>query len=264
MSLELTLFNICRSLHIVVGALAAFVAFPCALFSAKGSRFHRKAGYAAVVLSVLVAITGTCMLVNPLFDALWLKNERARGTDWVLFFDESLYEPHLFMWLNVLLLYFCFSGVRVWIRVASVRKGGPSFGTVDIVLCAILMVSSSLTLFGGCWNLWHRSFHPFAYVYVEVSLYAMLFGVVDILSFFAPQRYLIDWGFALHGYKFFCAWSGLMTAFMIRLKLSYGALKTTDTLYGFFVHALILLMLWRYFVRTKASHTRLDSANRPT
>lgn len=264
MSLELTLFNICRSLHIVVGALAAFVAFPCALFSGKGSRFHRKAGYAAVVLSVLVAITGTCMLVNPLFDALWLKNERARGTDWVLFFDESLYEPHLFMWLNVLLLYFCFSGVRVWIRVASVRRGGPSFGTVDIVLCAILMVSSSLTLFGGCWNLWHRSFHPFAYVYVEVSLYAMLFGAVDILSFFAPQRYLIDWGFALHGYKFFCAWSGLMTAFMIRLKLSYGALKTTDTLYGFFVHALILLMLWRYFVRTKASHTRLDSSNRPT
>lgn len=263
MSPDLTLFTICRSLHILVGALATFVAFPFALFSRKASRFHRRCGYAAVCLSVLVAITGTCMLINPLFRGLWLQNEKARGTDWVLFFDESLYEPHLFMWLNVLLMYFCFSAVRVWIRVASVRKGGPSFGMVDIVLCLVLIVSSSLTLFGGCWNLWHRSFHPFAYVYVEVSLYAILFGVVDVLSFISPSRYLLEWGFALHGYKFFCAWSGLMTAFMIRLKLSYGTLKVTDTLYGFFVHTLIIIILWRYFVGRKAAHS-LGGFNNPS
>ena len=255
MSMELTLFQICRSLHIFVGALATFVAFPCAIFSTKGSLFHRRSGYAALFLSVFVAITGTGMLINPLFHSLWLKDETARGTQWVLFFNELLYEPHFFMWLNVLLIYFCLSAVRVWIRVASVKRGGPSFGTVDIVLCAVLMISSSLSLFAGCWDLWHLSFHPYAFIYVELSLYVMMFGVVDVLSFIAPKKFLLEWGFALHGYKFFSAWDGLLTAFIIRLKISYGVLKPLDSLYNLFIHALILLLLWRYFSSRKSSQS---------
>lgn len=124
MSIDLTLYDCFSVLHVIVGGLAAFVAFPLAIFSGKGTAFHRKAGYASSFLCLLVAVTGAVMLVNPLFHALWVSNEHVMGTEWVLFFNELLYEPLFFLWLDVLLIYFCGSAIRVWVRVASVRKGG--------------------------------------------------------------------------------------------------------------------------------------------
>lgn len=255
MSIDLTLYAIARTLHVAVGGLAAFVAFPLAVCSGKGTAFHRKAGYAAALLCLLVAVTGAGMLINPLFHALWLRNEQVMGTEWGLFFNELLYEPLFFLWLDVLLIYFCGSAIRVWMRVASVKRGGPSFGMADVALAAVMMAGSCYMLFVGCWDLWHLSFHPFAFLFAELALYTLLFGIVDVISFLAPPRHLVEWGFALHGYKFFSAWDGLMTAFIIRLRIGYGTFKALDSLYSLAAHALILILLWRWFASMKAAQT---------
>lgn len=255
MSIDLAAYEATRAAHTVVGALATFGAFPLAFLSTKGSPLHRRAGYAATLLSLAVAVTGAGMLANPLFAALWRRNETVLGPQWVLFFDELLYEPLFFLWLDVLLLYFCGSAIRVWMRLRSIRRGGPSFGIVDVVLAAALASGSVYMLFVGAWDLLHLSVHPFAVLFVELGLYTLLFAAIDVVTFVAAPRHLETWGFALHGYKFFSAWDGLLTAFLLRLRLASGTFDIVDTLYGLVAHGLILVLLGRYFLARRRAGT---------
>ena len=173
--MELTAYQVFRFLHITAGGLAAFLVFPMAFFSIKGSQFHKRTGYLAIFLSVLVAIAGISMLLNPSFPSLWARNIAQRGVEWVLFFNALMYERIFFVWLIIALLYFCFSAVRVWTRINSVNKGGPSYGAIDIALTSLIIISSSYLLFVGCWDIYHLSFHPFALFFIEISLYLIFF-----------------------------------------------------------------------------------------
>lgn len=249
--MELTAYQVFRFLHITAGGLAAFLVFPMAFFSSKGSQFHKRTGYLAIFLSVLVAIAGISMLLNPSFPSLWARNIAQRGVEWVLFFNALMYERIFFVWLIIALLYFCFSAVRVWTRINSVNKGGPSYGAIDIALTSLIIISSSYLLFVGCWDIYHLSFHPFALFFIEISLYLIFFGLVDIATFIAPSKYLVKWGFILHGYKFFSAWDALLTAFIIRLRINYSTLETLDTIYSLLMHTLILVALWKYIFKKR-------------
>ncbi|MHC4246698.1 MAG: hypothetical protein ACYSUU_07850 [Planctomycetota bacterium] len=137
-------------MHIVVGAAAALVAFPIAVFASKGSRPHVAAGRCFVGGYVVVCLTG-----------LLLEMERTTGgTIRVLWTDFKLVGPKvsdsghlpplLFFataTLDLAFLYLAVSGWRVWVRARDAGCG--VFRRFDTILAVSAMLVA--IAFGVSW-----------------------------------------------------------------------------------------------------------------
>ena len=254
---QLIVFGIERYLHILSGSLATFVIFPLAIFSRKGSQRHRVYGYASTFVACIVALSGTLMLLNPNFRSYWASNLNERGIEWQLFFSETFYEPAFFWWVNILLLYACFSAIRVWIRIKAFKSNAASFGLLDIILTLLLTVSSSFFVWVGYYDIAHLSAHPFAMMFIGVGLYSLAFSAIDIVSYLLPGQFIVDYGWILHGYKFLFAWHGLITAFTVRMRISsmaFSAFDTSLTLLGWLLTA---GLFWAYLRTQRPYNTNV-------
>ena len=137
-------------MHIVVGAAAALVAFPIAVFASKGSRPHVAAGRCFVAGYVVICLTG-----------LLLEMERTTGgTIRVLWTDFKLVGPKvsdsghlpplLFFataTLDLAFLYLAVSGWRVWGRARDAGRG--VFRRFDTILAVSAMLVA--IAFGVSW-----------------------------------------------------------------------------------------------------------------
>ena len=253
---QLIAYAIEKNLHIISGCIAAFVIFPMAAFARKDSQRHRKYGYMATLFACAVALTGTLMLLNPMFPSLWAANVKARGIEWQLFFNETFYEPAFFLWLDILLLYACFSSIRVWIRIKSIKADAAPYGEVDLILTFLLSASSIFFVWVGIHDISHLSIHPFATIFIGLGLYALAFAAVDIASFWLPSELLVRHGWILHGYKFLFAWHGLITAFTIRMKISYQAFSTMDTTITLLGYLSTAILFWFYLQAQKPANPK--------
>lgn len=243
---QVVIYAIEKNLHIFSGFLAAFVVFPATVFSRKGSHRHSKYGYISTFLACTVALTGALMLLSPMFQSLWAANVKTRGVEWQLFFDEIFYEPAFFIWLDIVLLYACFSAIRVWIRIKSIKNGAALFGWIDLLLSFLLAVSSLFIVWVGIHDVTHMAVHPFATMFIGLGLYAMAFVAIDIATFCLPSQLLVRYGWILHGYKFLFAWHALITAFLIRMKISFQEFSMLDTALSLLGYLSTAVLFWFY------------------
>ncbi len=99
--------------HIVCGAVGAFVLCPIAVFSHKGGITHRRVGRLFLIDVIFVAVSGAILLIDPLFLLVFWPMESAIS-EFGQYFQSAHYPELFFLYLNSTLIYFSFSGVRVW------------------------------------------------------------------------------------------------------------------------------------------------------
>lgn len=225
--MEYKLLNIfyflCLSLHMVSGAVTTFILMPINLLIKKGTKTHRRIGIVTVWLLLCLTISSFCLLLNPLFPNRFAIVSQKHH--WESFFSATFYEPVFFLWLDIITLYMLVTAIRIWSRISAIKmnKNIP-YPKLGITLALALSTSSIFFIVVGFIDLAHD--HPFASTFISMGIYLLVLIGIDIWTF-SPKRHkiLLDWGWALHGTKMLFIWHGLITAYIVRLNISFSLIN---------------------------------------
>jgi hypothetical protein len=215
-----TYLTILRVLHVVFGIVATFVLFPIQITNRKGGRQHRRVGRWVIWVSTAIAVTGLLMLIDPLFlERFWPVEAERLGR--AALFEHTAYEPLFFLFLVVTLLYYVYSGARIWTRTAAAdREGRVPSNAADWTLTGVAGAFALVYLALGIHDL--PSGQRYAIDLLGSSLTLLPFVVADLVSFVPRWTVrLVRWWWLLHVLKLFNAWHGLIDAFVLRLEVQY-------------------------------------------
>ena len=202
--------------HIVLGMIGAFILCPLAAFAKKGGTVHRLAGRLLLVDVSLVAISGTLLLLDPLFFLVYW-HEQSAPKGFGQYFQSAHYPELFFLWLVVTLLYFSFSGARIWSRVDHGRAERIHSSKVDWVIAMGMGVFGLIFLIIGIMDLIHAS--KLAGAFIIGSGLLLSFVGFDVYTFLRkPKVQGFPW-WILHMTKMFVVWAGLLDAFWLRVRV---------------------------------------------
>ncbi len=246
-------------LHIVCGALGAFVLCPLAAFAPKGGAVHRLAGRLLLIDVVLVALTGSLLLVDPLFMLIyWPEDSAAMGfTD---IFRSAHYPEMFFLYLVVTLLYFSFSGARLWARVGHGHAERVRSNWLDWGLAIGMGGFALFFLALGILDWIHAD--RLASDFIAGPTVVLAFIGFDFYTFAArPAVHRFPWWF-LHMTKMFVVWAGLIDAFWWRVRLKIIPAENMNT--DFHIGTILWLGFTAIGVMVYRSHFRKsDRSRRP-
>jgi|GEM_PF-1513633 len=211
------------SLHMASGALVTFIVMPVNLLNRKGTKFHKKMGIVTIYLLTCLTISSFCLLINPLFpnrfDIISHKHH------WESFFAATFYEPAFFLWLDIITIYMLFTAIRIWTRIHLVKAGKSfSYNQFDILLAIAISISSIFFIIVGFADQIHG--HPFASTFISMGIYLLVLVGLDLWTFnHKRQKILLNWGWVLHGSKMLFIWHGLITAYIVRLNISFAVIN---------------------------------------
>ena len=119
-------------------------------------------------------------------------------------------------------LYQTISGIRIWPRIAAIKKNLPSYNALDIGLMVIFSISGfALMGIGGIDFFYH---HPFSNVFFGEGVKTNLCVAFDLWILLKTPSLLVSWGWAIHAFKMIFVWTGLIIAFLIRLNIVFREL----------------------------------------
>lgn len=216
-----TYLDLVRVLHVGLGIVATFVLFPIQIANRKGGRLHHRVGRWVLLVSVAIAVSGILMLIDPLFlDDFWPM--RAEQLRYAALFEESYYEPLFFLFLVVTLLYYVYSGARIWTRTQRADEQGRVPSTpIDWTLTGVAGIFAVFYLALGIGDL--PSGQKYAFDFIASGLTLAPFLLLDAFSFVPRWTIrLVKWWWLIHVLKLFNAWHGLVDAFILRLEVQYG------------------------------------------
>jgi hypothetical protein len=202
--------------HIALGAIAAFVLCPLAVFAKKGSKWHRKVGRLYVGNVILICLSGIAVLVGPAFlDDYWKQESAAKGFGEI--FHASDKPTMFFLFLLVMFTYMSLSAIRLWSRIGYGAADRISSNALDWLLAAVMGAFSVGFLIIGIEDL--ISHIKFATTFLGGGLLMLCFVAFDVYTFVAkPAVKRFPW-WVLHMTKLFYAWAGLLDAFWLRLRV---------------------------------------------
>ncbi|MFZ4115601.1 MAG: hypothetical protein ACOYK6_02615 [Chthoniobacterales bacterium] len=241
----------CIHLHILVSFLACFLIFPINIFNTKGSDFHKKIGRLAVPAVYVICATGFLMLINPVFPNQFVQS--VSKYHWAPFFKTSLYEPILFLWLIMNALYQTISGIRIWSRIAAIKKGLPSYNALDIALMVLFSLFGWMMIGIGGIDFSHNN--PFYALFLAEGIKSNLYVAFDLWILLQGPSLLVRWGWAIHGFKMISIWMGLIIAYIIRLNLTLRELDGITPMLSmlFWILPLFLVFYQEYWKHEKQS-----------
>lgn len=214
--------DIFLKLHILAGGIAAFIAFPIAVLSPKGSRPHRWGGMGFVACFVVICGGGYLLELDNLrgavveifgLEAASPFGREGAGKDHLAFFTSTM--------LNTMALYVAVSGWRVWKRaVAAEANFFPKFDT----WFAVTYLLAGLTFAVCFWftlghradtaHLSHLQLEIADLMIVAAAAYVAFDASIDIyigIAKRAPKRW-----WPIHARKMITAELGLLAAFPYR------------------------------------------------
>ena len=232
--------DIFLKLHVFAGGLAAFIAFPVAVLSPKGTRLHYWSGMGFVACFLFICGGGYLLELDNLRGAVVeiFKLEAASPfgkrseVDHLAFFNSAM--------LNTLALYVAVSGWRVWKRSAAAKANQfPKFDTWFAVTYLLAGLAFAICFWftlnhrTGTAHLSHLQLEIADIAIIAAAMYVAFDSSVDIyisVAKRAPKRWWL-----IHARKMISAELGLLAAFPYRC--SDPAAKG-----GFFVFAAAVLV----------------------
>ncbi len=208
-------YSFCQLVHIASGFLVTFITIPINLISRKGSSFHKIIGKLSLGLVIALVISSLLMLINPEFPNRFA--QVAIKHHWTGFFKNNFYEPLFFLWLDFYALYLIISAIRIWIRIAMVKEHKKHYNTLDIIFIIVLFVFSIFFIITGAIDL--KQHHPFAPILIVEGVKMMLLVILDSITLLQSGKWLLKFGWILHGGKMLFLWHGLITAFIVRFSM---------------------------------------------
>lgn len=202
--------------HILVGAIGAFVLCPIAVFSRKGSPLHITAGKSFLIISILIALSGALLLVDPLFLLVYWP-EQGLIHDFGQYFKSSHYPELFFFYLNMTFIYFCFSAARVWSRVGHGTYETIRTNWFDWTLTIVTAIFILFFFIIGIVDLIHAD--KLGVEFIAGSIIVISFIIIDLYTFIFPVKVSGKPWWVLHMTKMFVAWSGLLSAFWLRIRV---------------------------------------------
>jgi hypothetical protein len=209
-------------IHILAGAIAAFIAFPAAIFSRKGSKIHQWSGL--LFVACFCSICGGGYLLE--FENLQGTVVDIYGIDFMVSpFAKNIKIDYLAIvntaMVNTMALYVAVSGWRIWKRAEAAEKGlFPRFDT----LFASLYLLSGLVFAMTLWvafdkkqeveHLSHLTMEFAHLIIIAATAYVAYDACIDLYIniFCKPPR---QW-WPIHARKMISAEMGLAAAFPYR------------------------------------------------
>lgn len=244
--------DIFLKLHVFAGGVAAFIAFPVAVLSPKGTRLHYWSGMGFVACFLFICGGGYLLELDNLRGAVVeiFKLEaaspfgRRSEVDHLAFFNSAM--------LNTLALYVAVSGWRVWKRSAAAKANQfPRFDTWFAVTYLLAGLAFAICFWftlnhrAGTAHLSHLELEIADIAIIAAAMYVAFDSSVDIyisVAKRAPKRWWL-----IHARKMMTAEIGLLAAFPYRC--SDPAAKS-----GFFIFTAAALVAG--LVATKMFHKK--------
>lgn len=202
--------------HIFVGAIGAFVLCPIAAFSKKGGKNHRLIGRLFLFDVILIALSGSILLVDPLFLTLYWP-EQSLIHDFPEYFKSAHYPELFFLYLNTTLIYYSFSGVRIWKRIGYGSMTTIRSDWVDWCLALGMGLFALGFLVVGFFDFIHED--RLAKEFIIGGLIVLSFVIFDIYTFLVPTSVAGFPWWIIHMTKMFVVWAALVSAFWLRVRV---------------------------------------------
>ena len=202
--------------HIIVGAIAAFVLCPIAVFSKKGSFIHITAGKWFLGVGVLLALSGAVLLVDPLFLLVYWP-EQGVTHDFIDYFKSAHYPELFFFYLNITFIYFGFSAARIWVRTGHGKFERIKSNWFDWLLTLVTAIFVLFFIIIGVFDLIHAE--KLALEFITGGVLVLSFVIFDLYTHIFPIKVSSFPWWILHMTKMFVAWSGLLSAFWLRIRV---------------------------------------------
>lgn len=221
--------------HIALGILGLVLGV-LAMGARKGGALHRRAGRGFVLVVILVAVTGTALLVDPVFATVdFALFAQERGL--LAIVEAAHYGELLFVFFTLVTVYGAVTGARLWTLVGGARDGRFAGRTIDWAFALASMPLTLLFLTIGIVDVVRVQRYG-----LEILAYAGLFlGLLALDLLVMARRPLLagrPW-WALHMAKMMAAFSALAYALYLRHRLE---LPEPLQIHGFGAILLVLLM----------------------
>lgn len=213
--------SIFLKLHVLAGVLAAFIAFPVAVLSPKGSRLHYWGGMGFVICFIFICGGGYLLELDNLRGAVVdiygfeMASPFEKGTevDYFSFLNSAM--------LNTLALYVAVSGWRVWRRAAAAEANlFPKFDAWFAVIYLLTALTFGVTEWVAldrkteAQHLSHLQLEIADFAIIAAVTYVAIDSLIDIYINLAKRAPKSWW--PIHARKMMTAEMGLLAAFAYR------------------------------------------------
>lgn len=216
--------------HLIAGFIAAFIAFPLAFFSKKGSLLHVTAGRVFVLSFLIICISGYHMDADEIFNIPLIKTSLCKLHSYQFCSSDTLTNKiHdrilITVCINTFALYLCLSG---WRLANQHRRGRLTKKTAGFNACfaglECLMVLLFAVAEGYNYSLLHQLYDVAALKYYAVVGAIALIPLLDAARdlYFALMKKIPPCWWKMHLRKMLMAEYGLIVAFVFRCEKTQG------------------------------------------
>lgn len=156
------------------------------------------------------------LLLDPLFLLVYWP-EHGIVHDFAEYFTSAHYTELFFLYLNTTLVYFSFSGVRIWKRIGYGHAKIISSNWIDWSLTIGMGVFVIFFIIVGIYDLIHAD--KLGLEFLIGGTIVLCFLVFDMFTLILPTRFShVPW-WILHMTKMFLVWAALISALWLRIRV---------------------------------------------
>ena len=202
-------------LHIIFGGIGAFILCPVAFFIEKHTKWHGIIGRLFLIDVVFIVISGTLLLIDPLFVSVyWADESNLKGFSSL--FHSAHYSEVFFLFLAVITLYLSFSAARIWKRINYGRAEIIHTNLFDWLLSVSMLLLCVFFIYVGILDLIHVD--KAGWKFIAASMLMLTFVAFDLYTFIKKPKVADHRWWIWHVVKITCAWAGLLDAFWLRIE----------------------------------------------